>query len=422
LWERFDTACERAYAPAARYFAEQKALHKQARTQREEFIEHAAVHAPTLLAEPHDWRAIERWLRETETAWRDKALGSVEPGAWKKLDARLKVALAPVRDALDAARKQAREQREALVGEAEALVAKAGERDTPSRVKALQARWQANAKTVVLPQRDERALWERFRGACNAVFDARTGSRKAEEQKKQEQRSAFEAIAGELERLGATEGIDEAQVRRARHELQEKWKSISAEHGAAPAALEARFRAAHRKVEEGLRAESRTKEADHWQTLLAKEKLCEELDTIAGSEAEPDMAVAESVRERWSALPPLPAEWEKKLSERRAGALAALGDVDARYYYGERIKETAADRSDTLMELELMLGVPTPPDLQQQRLAVQVKQIRDRFKRSASSAEGAQQLLLRWCALPGVADARDRKRCEAIVARTQRHR
>jgi hypothetical protein len=150
--------------------------------------------------------------------------------------------------------------------------------------------------------------------------------------------------------------------------------------------------------------------------------LCEQLDTIAGNEAEPDVAVAESVRERWSALPPLPAEWEKKLTERRDGALAALSDVDARYYYGERIKETAADRSDTLMELELMLGIPTPPDLQQQRLAVQVKQIRDRFKRSASGVEGAQQLLLRWCTLPGVVDARDRKRCEAIVARMQRRR
>ena len=38
LWERFDGACEKAYAPAARYFAEQAALQKQVRKQREEFI------------------------------------------------------------------------------------------------------------------------------------------------------------------------------------------------------------------------------------------------------------------------------------------------------------------------------------------------------------------------------------------------
>ena len=178
LWERFDGACERAYAPAARHFAEQAAQHKQARKQREDFIAAAAAHAPTLLEEPRDWRAIERWLRDTEAAWRDTSLGSVEPGAWKRLDARLKAALAPLHDALSAARRDARQGREALIAEAEALVAKAMERDAPSRVKEMQARWQAHSKSIVLAQRDERTLWERFRTACNAVFDARRGSRK----------------------------------------------------------------------------------------------------------------------------------------------------------------------------------------------------------------------------------------------------
>jgi hypothetical protein len=421
LWERFDAACGRAYAPAARHFAEQAAQHKQARKQREEFVEHAAAHAPTLLGEPRDWRAIERWLRETETAWRDKALGSVEPGAWKKLDARLKAALAPARDALEAARTEARQQREALIAEAEALLARAGERDTPSRIKELQARWQANAKSVVLPQRDDRALWERFRAACNAVFDARTSSRKAEHEKKHEQRRAFGAIAEQLEQLAETKDADEAQVRRTRHELQQQWLK-AAESGAPPAALEARFRAARTRLDDALKGKRDATAADAWQALLAKEKLCEELDVIAGDESEPDIAAADSVRERWSALPPLRAEWEKKLAERRDSALATLGDVDERYYYGERIKKTAAERSDTLMELELTLGMPTPPDLQQQRLAVQVKQIRDRFKRSASDADGAQQLVLQWCALPGVADPRDRRRVEAIVDRVSRGR
>src|SRR5207244_2629508 len=97
LWERFDRACEKAYAPAARYFAEQAALQKQVRKQRQEFIAAAAAQAPTLLVEPPDWRAIERWLGETDRRWRDGDLGSVDPKAWKGLDAQLKAALAPLR-------------------------------------------------------------------------------------------------------------------------------------------------------------------------------------------------------------------------------------------------------------------------------------------------------------------------------------
>lgn len=422
LWERFDGACERAYAPAARHFAEQSALHKQARRQREDFIAAAAAHAPTLVGETPDWRAIERWLRETETAWRDKALGSVEPAAWKKLDLRLKEAVAPARNALYAARSQARQEREALIAEAEALATWAAERDTPSKVKELQARWQANAKSVVLPQRDERSLWEKFRGACNAVFEARTGSRKAEDERRHAQRRTFEALAGQLEALSHATDADDAKLRSTRHELQEQWQKAVAEHGPAPAALEARFRSARAQVEQARKGQGRAAEAAALQTLLAKERLCEEADALAAAETAPDAAAVESLRERWSALPLLPSEWEQRLLARRDTALSAHDDEDARYDHADSVEENVAVRRDLLLELELALGLDSPRDLQPQRLAVQVKILRDRFKRTSSGTDSNTQLLVNWCALPGRAEARDLQRCEKMLASLQRRR
>jgi exonuclease SbcC len=423
LWERFDTACERAYAPAARHFAEQAALHKQARKQREDFIEAAAAHAPTLLEEPRDWRAIERWLRETEAAWRGTSLGSVEPGVWKKLDARLKAALASLHEALSAARRGARQQREALIAEAEALAARATERDMPSRVKELQARWQAEARSIVLAQRDERPLWERFRAACNAAFEARTGARKESEKRRHEQHRAFEALCEQMEQLAGSSGTDEAQIRSTRRELQEQWKKAVAEHRPVPAALEARFRAAGSGVEETLRGRARAGEAATWQGLLAREQMCEELDAIAIAGGDAGAPAAESVPQRWSAQPPLPAEWEHKVLGRRDATLRALSDAEAREDHVARIADCAAARRDALLELELTLGIESPADLQQHRLAVQVRQLRDRFKRSASGGSGgALHLLLEWCALPGVTEPRDRQRVERIVAGLARRR
>ena len=423
LWERFDSACERAYAPAARHFAEQAALHKQARKQREEFIEVAAVHAPTLLTEPRDWRGVERWLRETETAWRGSTLGSVEPGTWKKLDARLKAALAPLHAELSAARKQARQEREALIAEAEALAAKGTERDLPSRVKDLQARWQAHAKSVVLQQRDERALWERFRTACKAAFDARTGSRKEEDRRKHGQRKALEELCEQLETLAQSTDPDEAEVRRVQREVQERWRNAAAESGPVPAAIEARFRAARTGVEELLRGRSRRLEAAVWESRLAKERLCEQLDALVLQEGSADASAADPVRQRWSELQSLSADWESRLAERRDAALRALADEDARYDLVERIGECAPERHDALLELELMFGIPSPADLQAERLAVQVKELRDRFKRTTSGgATSGPDLLLKWCALPGVTQARDRQRCEKIIAALERRR
>ena len=423
LWERFDGACERAYAPAARHFAEQAALHKQARKQREDFIAGADAHAPTLLGEPRDWRAVERWLRETESTWRGTTLGSVDPGTWKKLDARLKTALAPLHEALSAARRQARQEREAFIAEAEALTAKGTERDLPARVKDLQARWQAHAKSIVLQQRDERALWERFRAACKAAFEARVGSRKEEDQRKQVQRRAFEALCEQLEQLAQADGADEAEIRRVQREAQEQWRKAIADSGPVPAAIDARFKRARTGVEEVLRGRGRRMEAAVWQTRLAKEQLCEELDALAmrgrrcgcrhgGGRAAALVRAAAAVR---------------GLGE-QAGRAARCGAARARRR-GCALRPRRTDpgllpeRRDALLELELMLGIPSPADLQKERLAVQVKELRDRFKRTASGgAASAADLLLKWAGLPGVADARDRQRCEAVVAKLERHR
>ncbi len=266
-------------------------------------------------------------------------------------------------------------------------------------------------------------MWERFRTACKAAFDARVGSRKEEDHRKQAQRRAFEALCEQLEQLAQADDADEAEIRRVQREAQEQWRKAIADSGPVPAAIDARFKRARTGVEELLRGRGRRIEAAVWQTRLAKEQLCEELDALAMKEGDADAAAAEGVRQRWSALPPLSADWESKLAERRDAALRALGDADARYDHVDRIRDCAAERRDALLELELMLGIPSPADLQKERLAVQVRELRDRFKRTAAGgAASAADVLLKWAGLPGVADARDRQRCEAIVARLDRHR
>lgn len=418
LWERFDGACEKAYAPAARHFAELAAQHKQARKQRAEFIDAATLHATTLLsAEPRDWRAIEQWLRTTDVTWHGTTLGSVEPGQWKKLDTRMKAALVPLRDALSAARAQAKAEREAFIAEAQALAAKALERDAPSQARELQARWQAHAKGMTLAPRDERALWERFRAACNTVFDARKGARKEADQREHAQRQELVKLCEQAEQL-VTGDLDETQVRRTQRDLQDQWRKAAAAAGHVSPAQEQRFKAALGKVDAAFRQRKRAQEAGTWQALLDKEALCSELDTLilASHDAAPDATAVQAISDRFAQLPELPAAWDKALSARLDAARRTLDDEDARYDYVERIEDGAAARQDTLLELELLLGLDSPPELQAQRVAVQVKQLRDRFKRAANDKPATgDQLLLAWCAQPGVARDGDRKRCEKIT-------
>ncbi|MEO7727302.1 MAG: DUF349 domain-containing protein [Burkholderiales bacterium] len=424
LWERFDGACEKAYAPAARHFAEQAAQRKAARQQRDEFITAAAAHAPTLLAHsgetPRDWRAVERWLRETDRQWREGNLGSVEPRAWKKLDAQLKAAVAPLRDALAAARDEAKAVRTGMIEEVAALAGKAMERDTPSQVKALQAKWQEHAKTLSLLQRDERALWEKFRAACDAVFAARQNKRKEEDAVKQQGRRDLEEICAQLEQLGQSTQ-SEQDIRKAARELGDQWRKLRGPHDPALRGVETRFKKAQAAIDTRLATRAREQKAAVWTTLAAKENLCAELDGMVGTAAGADQVQATGVQDKWTTLPALPDAWEKPMLARRDDALRALATPGAGDY-ATRIERGTTARRERLLELELALGLDSPGEFQQQRLALQVKQLRDRFKNEAGiGANTPVERLLAWCAAPGVADASDRERVARVFAKISRN-
>jgi hypothetical protein len=162
-----------------------------------------------------------------------------------------------------------------------------------------------------------------------------------------------------------------------------------------------------------------------WDTLNAKERLCEDLDkqVLAGDQPGDPAEQSAAAEAQWSALPALTPAWEKKMLVRRDAALRALADPGAAVEYVKRIEKAAPARQETLLELELLLGLDSPPELQPQRLALQVKQLRDRFKSAVTvSAESAGERLSDWCAQSGVLDARDRARCERVFTAVKRNR
>lgn len=417
LWERFDGACERAYAPAARHFAEQAQLRKVARKAREEYIEKASLEAQALLAaEPRDLRALEKWLRETDRHWREGGLGSVDMGMWKKLDAKIKEALAPARQALGAARDEAKTGRQALIDEVVALAEKAMDRDTPSKVKAIQLRWQAEAKAHPIAQRDERVLWEKFRAACDAVFSVRSEKRKAEDAVKGESRKGLEELVEKVEQLAKAGDKGEGDIRRELREAEDQWRKQAGRPDPSLRGVEGRFRNAKSNVEAALFARAKAKEAEVWKTFAAKERLCEALDAkVAAGATGEDGA---SIREQWDALPGLPGAQERKLLARRDGALKALADAAAAPEYKGRIEKGTEARTRLLLDLEMALGLETPPEYQAQRLQLQVARLRERFQSAAASGAGSnEERVIAWASQPGVADARDRGRFERILAK-----
>jgi len=224
-----------------------------------------------------------------------------------------------------------------------------------------------------------------------------------------------------LEELAQATDKDDAEIRRLLRETQDKWKQNQSRSDPPPPGLDARFRNARTAVDAMLSARARSRGEAVWQTLAAKERLCEDLDRRAVENAGPlDEAGAAAVLARWAEMPALAGASEKTMSARRDAALRALAEAGAPgaiAEYAAQIERGALSRHECLLELEMTLKLDSPAELQSQRLALQVKQLKARFENAAAGgAKTPADLLLLWCAQPGVADARDRQRCERVVA------
>ncbi len=274
LWHAFDGALKAAHAPVAAHLEKQKAAREQNLAARKRIIDDLALAAQKELPVAA-WRAIARALEDAQAAWRK--LGPVEHTVPRKAQhgeqgviARYAAARQALEAPLEAAYRQAIGERERLVAAAKEL-AGSGRRDTIDKARALQAQWQAQAKALALPRRDENALWSAFKAATDAVFAERDAARHAKE-------AEFKARAKAREEAAAR---DAAAARR-RVEL-------------AAAALHARFDA-----------------------LTAAMALCREVETSDAPPAELDA--------RWSALRDLPPAWRTKLEARLRGTGAKSGE------------------------------------------------------------------------------------------------
>ncbi|MFJ8230962.1 DUF349 domain-containing protein [Streptomyces sp. NPDC094448] len=272
--------------------------HDEARKAKEELVAEAEE-----LAASEQWRAAGERLRALVDTW--KGLPRLD----RKSDDELWHRFSHARSAfskrrkahfasLDAQREEARKAKEALVTEAESLSHSTDWGATAARYRELMADWKAAGRA----QREaEDGLWNRFRGAQDVFFAARSETFAERDAEQTENLKLKEELAAEAEQLVPVTDLKAARA--AFRGINERWEAIGHVPRDARARVEGRMHTVERALQESeenewrrTNPEARARAAGlTGQLQAAVDKLRDQIDTAraAGNNARADKLTKE---------------------------------------------------------------------------------------------------------------------------------
>ncbi|MFJ8647905.1 DUF349 domain-containing protein [Streptomyces sp. NPDC093546] len=236
---------------------EQRKAQKAKQTDEARKAKEALVVEAEELAQSEQWRAAGERLRALVDTW--KGLPRLD----RKSDDELWHRFSHARSAfskrrkahfasLDAQREEARKVKEKLVAEAEALSGSTDWGVTAARYRELMAEWKAAGRA----QREhEDELWNRFRGAQDVFFAARSEVFAERDAEQAENLKLKEELAGEAEKLVPVTDLKAARA--AFRAINERWEAIGHVPRDARPKVEGRMHAVERAIQEAEEAEWR---------------------------------------------------------------------------------------------------------------------------------------------------------------------
>jgi hypothetical protein len=317
--------------------------------------------------------------------------------------------LATLQAPLGEQRKSERGSREELIDEVAAL--DPHDRHVVDALREIQQRWQEHARALPLERKDEQALWQRFRAACDAVFASRKESAHAADAERRAHEAAKEAICARLE--AAAPGATPASAGKLLREAAAEWHAAGAVPRAHEARVEKRYHDAVAMVQHHADTARRAAGIAQASALRDRMRLVQELEAAVADPAVD--AAANDWQARWEALPAAGADIDAVLRERFGAALGAITGPDS-VAYARLLEQNQPRLLHELLRLEIIAGVDSGAEFARERLKLQVEVLQSSLKSGHKPATTAAELR-QLCALPALTDARTASRIEHLLMR-----
>jgi len=415
LWERFDAACSAAYAPAAAHFKHLADERHGNAARGEKLVEEARNEIARLQSGEADWKHVAGTVQRLRLAW--SHLGAIDRKEKKRLDGLFTDALNVLQAPLEEQRKSEMRKREEIIEQAAAI--DPHDRHAIDTMRALQQRWQEQARALPLERKAEQALWQRFRAVCDEVFQRRKETMHEADIERRAHEAAKEAISARLE--AAAPEVTAATAGKLLRDAAAEWQAIGPVPRAHEARVEKRYHAAVALVQQQLDQARRAAGVAQAGLVRDKLRLVQELEQAVaapGSSADADWDA------RWRALPAPDAELERVLRDRFDAALGALHE--GREVYAQLLERNRATLLHDLLRVEIGAGIDSGPEFARERLKLQVEVLQSSLKSgqkgSGGKGEGggSSAQLRALCAMPALVDARTATRIDQLVLRLAR--
>jgi hypothetical protein len=408
LWRRFDRAAHKAHEPCEEYFAARAATRRANLEKRRALAERLEAFLAATDWSAVDWKATVRFHREALAEWRHAS--PVDRKAGKSLERRWQACLKTIQARLDTERQRCLRARERLIEQVSALHKSPDPRRAAEECKSLQRQW---TTTVPASRGRENALWQRFRVACDGVFDERHKALNTERERSRANLESRLALCERAEALAESSAAQVDEAIQALHRLQAEWRQLGAVPSRDGTAAEKRFASAVRRFRERREALAADARRADLEVLEHKAALCQQAEALRQGNTPPEASAFEALEAHWQTLPAqVSPEHEQILRERFERALQGIQDDAA---------EAAArqERESLCLRMEILAEIDSPPEFRQARMAYQVERLATSMSGEKSAAgDDLESLRREWC----LAGPAPRAAAEALQRRFRRAR
>jgi len=388
LWNEFQQSSQLAYAPCKEFF-EQQAAEREAHLQkRQEMVGQLKTYLEKYDWENAVWKDVEQTLKTARQEW--QTYWPVPRKAGNDLQKEFEVLMENLFNKMSYAYDANKQLKQSLVDQAKQLVAHVDIREACESVKTLQVNWKAIGKTWF---KEDHALWNEFRQACDAVFSRRQEEANAAQVQRQAVLDQANQFINQLRHITTQDITDVSAIKTQMDDVQKQFSELDLPRDQTKN-LQQSLQKAVSGVNDKIRLHKQEAEKNRWQSIYVaiKQLSALELSIVEGTASD---ARFDAV----SSLITANTDWPKNIATLLQSRLA-----QAKTLTSADVESSTKKLSELVLRADILAGRESPDDEKPARMRYQVQQMQQGLGRREVQFSDLQ---LEWFATPGLTTDHD---------------